>query len=1342
MNTETGSQPYALLSNTPTEIELQTSSSSGWYRLYFVNIGCYLDSGKSDYYTHPNSSTGHSYHMFSFQETEGGYKLVNYNYQSYFIGKKSSNYHITNLTSGDIVWRLWSANNVTDLSRYFLYQALEISDNYDFDVSKYEEIYESNTCIIGEIREATQELNKRNALAKIIAEAEPYYEDPTVLNKYKNLLNDSEKGIDDIEEIWDELEMRNNLAKAISEAQPYYENPTILDKYKDFLNDNEKWSDDSWWSLYDELWEELEMRNNLAKAISEAQPNYEDPTILNKYKDILNDSEKGSDNLNDAISELSGRNAIAEIIANDSVYGDLLNKWKTILYDTEVSATQLNEAVLELRRAMEFTETLVKPSWNEGTFLITRTSPNLKIRKDDQTRIAVQYNSGSYYNNWNYVTSYDNNPRIYYTEGTWDMPITLKVDEEAVFVFNYYCNGNENSRPHLTILLDEKEIRQVTYIEGNESKRQTIPLTSGTHTVTLRLQCNSGSDAYFNIYNIGVLSGEEICIDMLEPGELASELFKQVSNLQQVRRLKVRGPMNDDDWDPIYAMNKLISLDLSETNLTKIKAQQLSLDKYNSLSFLSTLRLPNTLKEIGEEAFQDTPIDSITFPSSLTTIGNYAFSNTNIRQAILPQSATSIGNCAFSECRNLRVAKLPQDITIVPQYLFYQCSALDSLIIGTQLTRINNYAFFECSSLKTFDFPTTLEYIGTSAFAGCTSLKFSTLPTINNIGTKAFNGCTALDTLTISDGITMGNNVFDVCRGLKVVNIGKNCSLGQWAFYYCEALDSVVIGEGTTLGNQVFYYCRNLRSVEFPTTYYTCTSQQLVGLTGNKLKTVVLKSPSLIKGTSYKSFFNNVNTDSLTVYVPSFQLSNYMLDSYWYQFNLQAFDEEISDWTINAPMTLGSTNRIDGTPNLTINETGTLRVNGTAAQNINDLSTRRNGNNSAMILSKCDNVHIEGTYAHDHYTARNIWNFLTMPFDFRAGDVTSLDEAQMVLRRYDGAHRATSGTGNNWVNCGVDDVVAAGEGFILMTSRDGWVRFTALNTSSKQNAVSNQTLTKSLEANPSATTANKGWNLVGNMWMTYYDGHKLPFVAPITTWTGSTYKAYSLTDDDIAIAPTQAFFVQCPNEVSEITFPTDGRQLTNVIENPNAAPSLYPSNNQRWLVNLALMTDTIQDETRIVINNRASLDYESACDASKFMSMDTSTPQLWSIGTDGETQYAINERPLDDAVVAIGLRIPSEGTYTLQATRNKAGHILLVDKLMCSETDLSEGDYEFLSAAGTLTERFELRFTDDTLTGIEQTNMDKEKTVTYSLDGRRVETTGRGIYIIKRGQHTQKVILK
>lgn len=1084
-------------------------------------------------------------------------------------------------------------------------------------------------------------------------------------------------------------------------------------------------------------------------------------------------------------------------LENADLYGYPVSRYDSIYsHQDEYSSSQLYEVAQELNRAVEFSNTLTKSSSNEYPMLFTRTGPWWKVRKGYLNRVALQYNDGSYWNDWSYVTSYNDDPymRNYgdYNLTRWDLPVTVAVDEDAVFSFIYYCYYNSYT-PRLTILLDGQSLRQIGYEEGNMSRKYSVPLSTGVHTVTLRFERDYGnsSGTRVNLYDFAVMkAGDEICVNLLEPGSLGTEVLYNVDNVNMVRRLKVKGPMNDDDWQRIYMMNYLNSLDLSECTITEIKASQVSRDAHSSLTYLTNLKLPATLKRIGEKAFYRTFIVGLDFPDGLETIGANAFTQTAITKALLPQSVHSIGSYAFSqcgglqevflpdsasvgtyafiECSNLKTANLPKAMTAVPAYMFYNCVNLDTMAIGDDLQSIGDYAFYDCSKMKMRPLPNTMKTIGSNAFYDCDSLKNFTLPssltsigdfgfqyannlqtqlpaTLTSIGEYAFQNV-KLDTVRIASSATIGESAFTNAT-IPEVTIGKNVSIGNNAFSSAK-VKKVVIGEGATLGTTVFNSCDSLETIEFPTSYYQCTEQQLANITSGKLEKVVLKSPTMVQGSAYTSFFNGVNTTNMTIYVPSFQRNNYRLDSYWYNYPIEGFDvSDVTDWTVNSAITFGAAERFAEQSNLLFTTLGSMKVNGDAPMVINNLGTHRNGNTFSMLLSNCDNVSISGSFVQDYYTAKNTWSFITLPFDFKVSDVSSLTDAQMVMRYYDGAHRAVSGTGSNWKNLPADSIVPAGSGFILMTSKDGWVRFTALNNASKQNAVAHRQLAKSLKANPSETTANKGWNLVGNMWLTYFNNHKLNFTAPITVWTGSTYKAYSLIDDDYAIRPMEAFFVQCPDEVGDISFPIDGRQLTSVIESQNASRGEMVT--LRRFVELALTEgDSIQDETRIVLNEEATMSYEPTRDASKFMTLDAETAQIWTVG-DG-VNYAINERPIDNAVAQVGFSAAHAGQYAISLKRNTSGHVILIDHEMATETDLSAGSYVFAAEAGTTKDRFELRFADGTVTevSLEAIPSDMNHANVYTVDGRYVGTMSekerlpKGIYVVRSGEQAEKVILK
>ena len=271
---------------------------------------------------------------------------------------------------------------------------------------------------------------------------------------------------------------------------------------------------------------------------------------------------------------------------------------------------------------------------------------------------------------------------------------------------------------------------------------------------------------------------------------------------------------------------------------------------------------------------------------------------------------------------------------------------------------------------------------------------------------------------------------------------------------------------------------------------------------------------------------------------------------------------------------------------------------------------------------------------------------------------------------------------------------------------------------------------------------------MGNPYQCYYNNHCLNFTAPITVWNGSTYTAYSLTDDDYAIRPNEAFFVQCPNEeYNTIGAPLQGRQLTSVIESQNAAKTRVPAAQNRQVINLTVSNGEMEDMTRVVLNEEASMAYETDCDASKFISMDNSVPQLYTMDEEG-TWYAINERPLGEGTVELGFYAGETGDYTITVTRCDAEQVFITDNQTGVTTDITNSAYTFTAKAGTDNTRLTLSFVPNDATAIKEMEKDgiNGKADIYSVDGKFIGTDasslGAGVYILRQGKNVKKLIVR
>lgn len=130
-----------------------------------------------------------------------------------------------------------------------------------------------------------------------------------------------------------------------------------------------------------------------------------------------------------------------------------------------------------------------------------------------------------------------------------------------------------------------------------------------------------------------------------------------------------------------------------------------------------------TVTSIGNDAFVNSSLTSITIPNSVTTIGNSAFWGcTGLTSITIPNSVTSIGNGAFSDCYGLTSATIGDAVTTIGDGAFANCTSLNSITIPNSVTAIGNTAFYSCSALTTVTIGSGVTSIGDYAFYGCYGL--------------------------------------------------------------------------------------------------------------------------------------------------------------------------------------------------------------------------------------------------------------------------------------------------------------------------------------------------------------------------------------------------------------------------------------------------------------------------------------------------------------------------------------------------------------------------------------------------------------------------------------------
>lgn len=785
------------------------------------------------------------------------------------------------------------------------------------------------------------------------------------------------------------------------------------------------------------------------------------------------------------------------------------------------------------------------------------------------------------------------------------------------------------------------------------------------------------------------------------PGALGDTILSRVTNFTDVQSIKISGTLNDADYETIRSrLSKLKEADIAEVNTTAIPDRL-----FYQHTDLEIVKLPTQLQTIGDDAFYGCKnIKHIDFPSTLTSVGNRAFYDCdNLLEIILPEGFTSLGRSAFDSCDNNQYVKLPSSLTIVSPYAFASNKSLKSIDFSKELLRIEEYGFAWCSSLNNIVFPSSLQYIGGYSFR-------------NN---------SSLSDITLNEGL---------------YQIADN------AFYDCDALKEVVLPSSLVLCHpSPFDYCDNLMKV-------TCLS---------------IEPPYMTDQIPY-----GLGMEGRVLYVPYLSVNVYKQTAGWDKFQtVEPIDVLPKNINIlgDVHFTLPEDIPADYKPNVAIIheqkettyyaplEYGSLTVNGVGKLSIDNFNTvwdpsyQIETGRDQCYCSLINNSVLQAENVSITLCPRNSnWTFVSFPFNVKVSDIetTAEGETYWVIRKYDGQKRASGDTNNTWVRLENDDVLNAGEGYIIQSSRyynNSWPVYSvflmkAINDTLKNNIFISTDATVTLKEFESELSNNRSWNLIGNPYPCYYDIRFMDFQAPVTVWdTGrKTYNAYNPMDDAIVLSPGEAFFVQRPADKATITFFKDGRQTNRVARTLDTAArakahaSALP---HRIIANFTVNDGEHTDCTRVVLNDNALLDYEMDKDASKFMSTDTNVPQIYTT-VDG-INYAINERPMADGAVDLNIYAGKDDLCNISLFQDIEGYsVTLEDKAEGKSTLLSAGEeYSFLAKEGYNTGRFVIHFSKAPTgpTSIDSPQPDtKQSNTIYNINGVKVATPAQnGIYVQK-----------
>lgn len=321
-----------------------------------------------------------------------------------------------------------------------------------------------------------------------------------------------------------------------------------------------------------------------------------------------------------------------------------------------------------------------------------------------------------------------------------------------------------------------------------------------------------------------------------------------------VRNFIVRLDLTNWDWGTITGATFTITVTAPSRDFT-FDATTGTIKKYNGND--AVVNIPSEINgtpvtTIGNAAFRDSSVTSVTIPASVTEIGANAFAGcTNLTSVTYGGDWSNLtiqsGNPAVEDAakdaaneqlfdfefilNNTAVVVISYkgtaaDVTIPSRYkgkpvtvidpvAFYNNSAVTSVTIPDSVTAIPDYAFGFCSQLTNISIPNSVTFIGFSAFNSCTSLKSITLPSsLSTIQSYAFYNCGNLKTIRIPVSVTsIGNCAFDVCPSLMTVTYpgsktqwdditkGRNSDVLE-NHLICAMLEATFTADGESISTQ------------------------------------------------------------------------------------------------------------------------------------------------------------------------------------------------------------------------------------------------------------------------------------------------------------------------------------------------------------------------------------------------------------------------------------------------------------------------------------------------------------------------------------------------------------
>ncbi len=286
---------------------------------------------------------------------------------------------------------------------------------------------------------------------------------------------------------------------------------------------------------------------------------------------------------------------------------------------------------------------------------------------------------------------------------------------------------------------------------------------------------------------------------------------------------------------------------LKEVHLPKAMGKIVGESILGGCSNLERVVLPEGCESIGDYAFSGcTALKEMSNTSKISHVGSYAFSGTGeLKPQLAPlnyvgekafyesgietvsfnSELKAIGEGAFSSCQNLTSLNIPGNVDRIGNYAFSGCIGLKTIIVGEGTRYIDSHCFYNCGNVETMSLPSTIIGVGDDALTGV-PMEFETKDGVQYVGKVAYklmdNAITDVvirdGTVTIADHFAMYNSsMASLSLPSTLKCIGKNA----FGWTSKPSFKSVVLPEGLEEISEMAFNNAKFSNITIPSTVKT-----------------------------------------------------------------------------------------------------------------------------------------------------------------------------------------------------------------------------------------------------------------------------------------------------------------------------------------------------------------------------------------------------------------------------------------------------------------------------------------------------------------------------------------